>query len=828
VTISASGVSQGDWMLIAIMVESPTATITPPPGWTAISTGVASAVGTYSVMVSQRAYTDAASSYTVSWSTSAKGRYVWMRGTGSSVGAFVHYAATGLYASNFSTGVDSWVASGSTLTHSGAVPGGAAMFTGTGSTPGIQHSLTGLTPGRSYTVSVTAATTNLPSKPVSLEVLFNDGHVQAGGFYSMTPSSTGNVSTSTFSTFTYQYTAATSTDTLGLYANAAATIYVSNVTVTADEYGAQTSFLLGAPTTSTGSSTQATTVTTLDANALALAFSFADVATSYSTPTFTAGWTQVIYAPKDATCNATIQAVSKVISAAGASGEVDTTYSTSVANAAGGVMVTLPSSFRATTSGFSYSATGLSVQFTDQSVSSTGITTWAWSFGDGGTSNQQSPEHLYQAPGTYTVQLTVTDSAMVTSVYTQIITILYTDISSVIGVQKGKPLRWFIGDWLTGAINYDLPATGSSSWGRDLTSGDKVHIEVLADSLEAQALDLYDIARVRKSMIGVAVGQFVLACTPLETTQWNESTATFILDGSGGLRDWLKARVVTAYDSAHPQTEVIKQTITYKDISLGTIAKRLVQAANSRDPGTGLPIVYGSDVADPGTTRTYNASDLSSVEERIEELTNVINGPDIDFQPTYVDESGSAIQWLMRTGTPTQPMLYTGNQVVFLAGVADSGIKDITLTTSGTTEVSRAWLSSGFMQSGDADLADPAHPYLWTEQYLPDLIESGWALWEDVDTSHTDVVLQGTLDAYGEQTVTAGVRPMVTLSFSANMNVQPFIGSYILGDWVTVRIRGSRFIPNKDYTYRVISISGDANGQWVSIQCQPGLGDRVG
>jgi len=33
--------------------------------------------------------------------------------------------------------------------------------------------------------------------------------------------------------------------------------------------------------------------------------------------------------------------------------------------------------------------------------------TWQWSFGDGGTSVEQDPVHLYQAPGTFTVSLTV-------------------------------------------------------------------------------------------------------------------------------------------------------------------------------------------------------------------------------------------------------------------------------------------------------------------------------------------------------------------------------------------------------------------------------------
>jgi PKD repeat protein len=48
----------------------------------------------------------------------------------------------------------------------------------------------------------------------------------------------------------------------------------------------------------------------------------------------------------------------------------------------------------------------LTVSFTDQSSGQ--ITNWAWNFGDGGTSNQQNPIHVYQSPGTYLITLTVT------------------------------------------------------------------------------------------------------------------------------------------------------------------------------------------------------------------------------------------------------------------------------------------------------------------------------------------------------------------------------------------------------------------------------------
>ncbi len=46
------------------------------------------------------------------------------------------------------------------------------------------------------------------------------------------------------------------------------------------------------------------------------------------------------------------------------------------------------------------------VQFTDQSAGD--VTTWLWSFGDGQTSTQRNPSHIYQAAGDYTVSLAVT------------------------------------------------------------------------------------------------------------------------------------------------------------------------------------------------------------------------------------------------------------------------------------------------------------------------------------------------------------------------------------------------------------------------------------
>ncbi|MCU0463564.1 MAG: PKD domain-containing protein [Anaerolineae bacterium] len=68
----------------------------------------------------------------------------------------------------------------------------------------------------------------------------------------------------------------------------------------------------------------------------------------------------------------------------------------------------------APTADFTFEATELSVAFTD--TSSEGIESWAWDFGDGNTSADQNPTHVYAEANTYRVTLTVTQGGLTGSV----------------------------------------------------------------------------------------------------------------------------------------------------------------------------------------------------------------------------------------------------------------------------------------------------------------------------------------------------------------------------------------------------------------------------
>lgn len=52
---------------------------------------------------------------------------------------------------------------------------------------------------------------------------------------------------------------------------------------------------------------------------------------------------------------------------------------------------------------------GAPVSFADFSASGVGLSDWLWTFGDGQSSTQQNPSHVYDSAGTYPVRLTVSD-----------------------------------------------------------------------------------------------------------------------------------------------------------------------------------------------------------------------------------------------------------------------------------------------------------------------------------------------------------------------------------------------------------------------------------
>jgi len=107
---------------------------------------------------------------------------------------------------------------------------------------------------------------------------------------------------------------------------------------------------------------------------------------------------------------------------------------------------------------------GQAVHFTGSASGGTTPYIWAWAFGDGGTSTDQNPDHLYTAPGTYDVTLKVTDAVFdnVTATTTATITVP-PQPAFTIDVTGGKGINVTVtnvGDAEATNISYAVNITG--------------------------------------------------------------------------------------------------------------------------------------------------------------------------------------------------------------------------------------------------------------------------------------------------------------------------------------------------------------------------------
>ncbi len=158
-------------------------------------------------------------------------------------------------------------------------------------------------------------------------------------------------------------------------------------------------------------------------------------------------------------------------------------------------------------SSFNYSSTGLSVVFTSTAANAV---SWAWNFGDAGTSASATPVHNYATGGTYTVDLTVTNSCGQTTVSSINITISSTTNTS--GGNTGiheKELQVNVNAF-PNPVNNDLNINYSINHPTDVT------IEVfnaLGQAVSTQAIKTTSTGTAHVAMENMAAGLYFVRFT---------------------------------------------------------------------------------------------------------------------------------------------------------------------------------------------------------------------------------------------------------------------------------------------------------------------------
>jgi hypothetical protein len=103
---------------------------------------------------------------------------------------------------------------------------------------------------------------------------------------------------------------------------------------------------------------------------------------------------------------------------------------------------------------------GDTVQFTDSSIDADGwVVSWRWDFGDGSTSDNQHPSHVYSKSGSYTVKLTVFDDDGLDNTYTSTVPVLNSAPTTPTTLTL-SPSTIYVGSTLTAGASGSTDADG--------------------------------------------------------------------------------------------------------------------------------------------------------------------------------------------------------------------------------------------------------------------------------------------------------------------------------------------------------------------------------
>jgi len=235
-------------------------------------------------------------------------------------------------------------------------------------------------------------------------------------------------------------------------------------------------------------------------------------------------------------------------------------------------------------------------------------------------------------------------------------------------------------------------------------------------------------------------------------------------------------------------------------VEYGTMMKRLYQQAMSH-PGGEISAVFEPDRV--GTReKGWTAIDGKGVQEAVEDISQLQGGVEWSWVPR-VDEN-DWLSWALVTGRDSAPEIVSPFWHSWTNSGSEPDIRKL------TEKVSPEFLASSVFFTGgkDQDRVMVSHRYDST------LIDAGFPLMEVWDSSHSTVSEQPTLDGWALSRLADGQAPVTLWSF--DVRAERAIGLRA-GDWCTVEVRNHWWIPDGEYSRRIVGVSGTAVEDWYGV-----------
>lgn len=369
------------------------------------------------------------------------------------------------------------------------------------------------------------------------------------------------------------------------------------------------------------------------------------------------------------------------------------------------------------------------------------------------------------------------------------------------------PWRLFVAETATGHIIRDVPFVGYPQWSYGLNQAG-----ALAPKIPLGAIDKAELRSVLdywRLSWGLSWGDHIWQCGPVVTYRFSDAEGPPTVDvGCAGIWSLFSQKRVIA-NPAWTGVSLAEAAadVALTNLSLHTIAKRLMQNDMTRNGS--LPIVLPADIV--GTQeRNYPGYDMAYVGERISQLTQVIDGPEVEFRPEYTDSGHTAVQWRMRVGNPRLGNLglpHSWDYCKALSHVDEDG--------DGSQQQFRAFVRGNGMERG-----------LLVGRYEDtEMTDLGWPMLESIDGNHSSATELPTLNGWAQADVETYRRGINTWAGRVRIDGtdgrgrrtgSPALNIVSAGDNAYFTMKDHRWIPDGIYGQRILSVN--SGGDLVTAQ----------
>lgn len=297
-----------------------------------------------------------------------------------------------------------------------------------------------------------------------------------------------------------------------------------------------------------------------------------------------------------------------------------------------------------------------------------------------------------------------------------------------------------------------------------------------------------------------------------EATSFDLISAMELLDSRYLVREGVFGAVSGQTEGDDPQPGTFtRDTVRFEGMSLRGIASEVGSMCTEQKPGGFLPIDWTYLGETGGHERTYEGYDLgnNSGADIMRKISNVIDGPDIQFRPYMAD----AAHVRLRFTAGSDADVFIGQGAVHSFSFTPHGGNAESVTVDYANPVQRVYATGSGTDEGqlchlsqDISLCQRSDPWpLMEEHYSDSDAESASVL-----KGHADAQLSCTKDA------------LMQVSFEVHFDdpTVPPPGSIWPGEMVEFHVSGFPSLPDGMYRMRLMEMSGDDTDR-AKLVCRP-------